>query len=95
MTDFLKMDVFFVVATVVAVLVGTLLVVALVQLVRFLRTLNRIGDEFAEEASALRVDLSEARSSIKANGLKLASLSTLLGVGKRAVARRKRKTSST
>ncbi|HEY0010660.1 MAG TPA: hypothetical protein VGB97_01950 [Candidatus Paceibacterota bacterium] len=92
MEDFLKMDIFFVVATVVMTLIGALVVVALVYAVRFLRTLNRVGDEFAEEAKAIREDVRAARARVKEEGFRAASLFSLFGKSVKRATRKKRAT---
>lgn len=98
MTDFLKMDVFFVVTTIVVVLIGALVIVALLQVVRFLRTVNRIGEQVEEETAALREDIGEARARIKQEGFRVASLVSLATkAGKRMTknAKRAKRTTST
>jgi len=87
MTDFLKMDVFFGVATVATVVVALVLIVALVYAVRLLRTLNRIGDDIEEETVAIREDVADARRKVR--GFKLASL--FLPLFKKSTRRKKRK----
>ena len=95
MTDFLKMDIFFVVTTIVVVLIGALIIVLLAQGVRFLKTLNRIGEQVEEETAALREDIGEARARIKQEGFRVASLVSLATkAGKRVVKRAKRTTST-
>ena len=95
MTDFLKMDIFFVVTTIVVVLIGALVIVVLVQVVRFLKTVNRIGEQVEEETAALREDIGEARSRIKQEGFRVASLMSLVTkAGKRMTKRAKRTTST-
>lgn len=88
MEDILKMDIFFVVATAVTVLVGATVVVALMQAVRLLKTLNRIGQEIAEETEAIRQDIKDARKKARS----FVGLAPLLGkAARRAVSRAKRK----
>jgi uncharacterized membrane protein len=65
MSDFLKMDIFFVVATVATVLIAALLVVLLIHAVRLLQTLNRISEEVEEEAKAIREDIQDARGKVR------------------------------
>ena len=89
MTDFLKMDIFFVVATVATVLIAACIVVALVYVVRLMRTLNRISEEVEEEAKAIREDIRDARSQVR--GFGWSSLFGLVTKGaKRAVSRNKK-----
>jgi hypothetical protein len=90
MSDFLKMDIFFVVATVATVLIAALIIVLLVYAVRLMQTLNRIGEEVEEEAKAIREDIHDARSSVR--GFSLARVFSLFGkTAKRATSRAKRK----
>lgn len=65
MDDFLKMDIFFGVATASAIVLTTLAAIALMYAIRLLRTLARVADEVEEEAKALRQDLDEARKDAK------------------------------
>ncbi|HEY4489358.1 MAG TPA: hypothetical protein VJA87_02640 [Candidatus Paceibacterota bacterium] len=87
MTDFLKMDVFFGVATVAAVAVTLITIVALAYAVRLLRTLNRIGDDIEEETEAIREDVEAARRKVR--GFRFASL--FLPLFKKSTRRKKRK----
>ncbi|HEX8591462.1 MAG TPA: hypothetical protein VF696_01795 [Candidatus Paceibacterota bacterium] len=90
MEDVLKMDIFFVVATVITVLIGALIIIALVYAVKFLRTINRISEEVAAEAGNIRADLKSVRA--KAGALKFAAVGPLLGkAARRFVSRTKRK----
>lgn len=86
MTDFFKMDVFFVVATVATAVVALILIVALAYAIRFLRTLNRIGDDIEEETEAIREDIHDVRKKVRR--FKLASLFTIFA---RSASRKKRK----
>jgi hypothetical protein len=88
MTDLLKMDIFFVVATAATALVAAGLIVALVYTVRLLRTMNRVAENIEEEAEAIREDIKDARESVR--GFRLGSLFSLFGKG---VKRAKRKQS--
>lgn len=90
MEDFLKMDVFFIVTTAVTVFIGTLFAIALVYAIRFLRTINRIGEDIKGETEALREDIADARKHVRgASFMKLFSM--LMGVGKRSASRKKSK----
>lgn len=70
------MDIFFVVATLGVVAVSICVVLALTALWKLLRTLDRIAEEVEEEAHAIRTDIAEARTVIKREGMKAASLMT-------------------
>ena len=90
MDDVLKMDVFFFVATIATAVIALIIAVALVYAVRFLRTLNRIGEEVEQEAHAIREDIAEARSRVR--GFRFNDLFALFGKSaKRASSRTKRK----
>jgi hypothetical protein len=87
MDEFLKMDVFFVVATVAVVIIAAVLIVALVYLVRLVRTLNRIGEEVEKEAVEFRKDIHDAREKVRS--FRFAKMLTLFGLG--ATRRRRKK----
>ncbi len=70
MNDFLKMDVFFVVATIALVLVTALVCIALWYAIRVLRSLERISLHVEAEAVELRADLDEARLAAKTEARK-------------------------
>lgn len=79
MTDFLKMDIFFAVATVSVVIVALCVCMVLVQLTRFLRTLDSIASEVEAEAQEIRADLDDARASIAREGRRLVPLLGFFG----------------
>jgi hypothetical protein len=80
MSEFLKMDIFFVIATIGFVILGILLVVALVYVILLLRTLSRIATTVEEEADAIMGDIDDARESIKREGINFfSSIGSLLG----------------
>lgn len=79
MNEFLKMDIFFIVATVAVVVVGAALCFVLVYLARFLKTLDRIANEIQEETEAIRQDLDYARQQVRMSGAKISALTSLFG----------------
>ena len=94
MSEFLKMDVFFVIATIGFVVMAVLIICALWYIVQILRTISRVADSVEEEATALKEDFREARESIKRQGIGLLSgVATLFGMagksGKRILKKRK------
>ena len=92
MEDFLKMDVFFVVATIVAVVVGLLVSVALYYVIRLLRIITHITEQVEEEAITIRKDIAEVRTRVHKEGLRFKLLSGLLEkTGKRLLSRGSRK----
>ncbi len=65
MTDFLKMDVFFVVSTVVVVAVGLLVSMVLYRIYRILTHVDDISKHVAEESAFIREDIAQLRADIK------------------------------
>lgn len=74
MDDFLKMDIFFVLATVMTLLIGILASVFLFYAIRVARTLHRLSSDIADEAHALKGDLDDARVAAKREGRHLLHL---------------------
>jgi hypothetical protein len=87
MTEFLKMDVFFVIATVGFVLLALLLGIAVFYIIQLLRTLNRVADTIEEEAMELKGDLDAARASMKRKGSSLFKFAGM--VGKRLLSKKR------
>lgn len=86
--DFIKMDIFFTVATILVAIVGLLVAAALVLFIRLLRKLERIADDVGGEAKLLIADIDEARTKVRVEGFKLAHVLSLLSkTGKRLVTR--------
>lgn len=79
MADFLKMDIFFAVATVSVALIALCMCILLVQLIRFIRTLDSIASEVEAEAQEIRADLDDARASIAREGRRLVPLLGFFG----------------
>lgn len=74
MSEFLKMDVFFFVATLATVVLTVLAAIAFFYGIRVLKGIERILGEVEEEAKALRADLNDVRAVAKREGSKLAGL---------------------
>ncbi len=74
MNDFLKMDIFFVVATISVIVVGVLLSLVLWYGLRLVKTCDRILQEVEGEAKALRADIAETRANLKREGRALSRL---------------------
>lgn len=91
MSEFLKMDAFFVIATTGFVVLAVLLGIGLFYVIQLLRTLNRVAVTVEEEAEAIKGDLDQARASIKRGGIGLMSLLGFAGkTGKRLLAKKRR-----
>jgi hypothetical protein len=79
MSEFLKMDIFFAVSTAAVVILTILLSIALIYVLRILRTVERISREASEEATRIRADIQELRSGIRIEGLKWKSIARMFG----------------
>ena len=95
MSEFFKMDFFFVVATIGFIILALLLCVALWYVIQLLRTINRVADTVDEEAQAIKTDIDDARKSIRREGTGLLSTAkTLTGfagkTGKRLLKKKRR-----
>lgn len=92
MDDFLKMDIFFVVVTLVVAVVGVLIAFALLTFLRILRTLERIAKDVEGEAKAIITDIDGVRKKVGVEGFKAAHLLTLATkTGKRLLTKSRRK----
>jgi CHASE3 domain sensor protein len=94
MSDFFKMNLFFVIATIGFVVLALLLCIALWYVIQILRTINRVADSVEEEAQILKKDFDTARASIKRQGTGfLSSLLALAGfagtTGKRLIKKKR------
>lgn len=74
MTDFAKMDVFFVVTTVAVIAVAVLLCVALYRILNILRNVEHVSKIVSDEGDLMRSDIAEMRMAIKREGFKLTHL---------------------
>lgn len=79
MNDFLKMDIFFVVTTIVVIAIGGLVGYVLWRIARILKHIEHISEQVALEAEAVRGDLAEVRAGIKKGKGKLQSFLELFG----------------
>jgi hypothetical protein len=78
MSDFAKMDIFFVVTTAAVVVVAILLSYALYRIIRILRHVEHVSELVSEEGDRVREDIAEVRDKVKTEGLKLALMSNLI-----------------
>jgi len=74
MSDFVKMDVFFVVTTIAVIVVGCMLALSLYYIIRILRNVDHVSHIVSEEGDLVRGDIAEMRSAIKREGFKWATL---------------------
>jgi H+/gluconate symporter-like permease len=78
MNEFLKMDIFFVVATGALIVFVLLLCIALWYMIKILRSISHVAETIDEETESIKSDLDEARASVKRQGASL--LTSLLAV---------------
>ena len=84
MDDFLKMDIFFLIATLVVLVIGTLIALAIWRLIILLKTLERIARDVEGEAKAIIGDIDDVRAKVRIEGFKAAHiLSLVTKTGKR------------
>jgi cell division protein FtsL len=74
MSDFAKMDIFFVVTTVAVIVVAILLSFALYRILRILRNVEHVSQIVSDEGDLVRDDIAEMRTAIKREGFKLTHL---------------------
>jgi membrane protein implicated in regulation of membrane protease activity len=65
MNEFLKMDIFFFVTTVVVVALGIFSVYVLWRLQRVLKNIEHISEQVARESDTIREDLAEVRRDVR------------------------------
>ncbi len=80
MNEFLKMDIFFFVTTVVVVALGGLVAYVLWRVSRILKHIEHISQQVALETETIRGDLAEVRAEIKQGKGKLKSLLNFFGI---------------
>ena len=84
MNDFAKMDIFFVVTTLVVVAFGIILTLILFRVWRILGHVEEISSMLSEEGSLVREDIAEFRSSVHREGFKMRFFGRFFrGIGRR------------
>lgn len=71
MTDFLKQDVFFFVATIAVGVVAVLLAILIIYIIKISRDIKYISRKAKSEADLISQDLSDLRQNVKDKGAKL------------------------
>jgi uncharacterized protein YoxC len=79
MDEFLKMDIFFFVATVAVVVLAYFAAFVLWRLQRVLKNIEHISEQVAGESDTIRQDLAELRSDVRRGKGRLKSLFGFLG----------------
>ena len=78
MNDFLKMDIFFFVTTVVVLVLGVVSAYVLWRLGRVMKHIEHISEQAALESDSIRADLAEMRSDIRKGKGRLKSFFSFL-----------------
>ena len=74
MSEFLKMDIFFAVTTMVVFFVGVMGMVALFYMIKILRNINHIAQNVSEESDHIRKDVEILRDKIRSEGMRITHL---------------------
>lgn len=77
MNDFLKMDIFFIVTTLVVVMLSVVVTLILFRVWRILGHIETISRDISEESALLREDVAQMRTRIKTEGFKFAHVMSL------------------
>lgn len=78
MSEFAKMDIFFVVTTLTVVALGIFVALILYRVWQILGHVEHISRDISEESSLLRMDISRLRQNITEEGFKWKHISTFL-----------------
>lgn len=79
MDQFLKMDIFFVVTTIVVLGGGILCIVALVYVIKILKSVDNVARNVSEESDSMRGDISILRHKIREQGMKVKHFADFFG----------------
>jgi len=74
MSQFLEMDIFFLVTTIVVIAIGVFLVLILMRIWRILGHVENISKDVSEESALLRDDIGDLREKIRVEGFKVFTL---------------------
>lgn len=89
MSEFLKMDIFFAVTTMVVFFFGALGMVALYYVVRILRNFDRVAKNIADESDNVKKDVALLRAKAHEEGMRIGHLlDFFLGMRERQRAKR-------
>jgi len=77
MNDFLKMDIFFIITTLVVLMLGIVVTLILFRVWRILGHVEDISRDISEESALLRSDVAQMRARIKTEGFKFAHIMSL------------------
>ena len=78
MSQFLQMDIFFLVTTIVVIAIGVFLVLILMRIWRILGHVENISKDVSEESALLRDDIDDLREKMRTEGFKIFTLGAFL-----------------
>ena len=78
MNQFLQMDIFFLVTTVVVIAIGVLLALILARIWRILGHVENISKDVSEESALLRDDIEDLRTKMHREGFKVFTMGAFL-----------------
>lgn len=79
MNDFLKMDIFFFMTTLVVTFLGIFGVVALYYVIRILKNIEHLSNIAIEEANEIRDDIAEVRTKVREEGIRFQGVMDFFG----------------
>lgn len=71
MSEFLKMDIFFVITTIIVVIVGVFIIVALYYLIRILKSVDHLAENVSTESDNIKGDILLLRTKMREEGTKI------------------------
>lgn len=74
MSEFLKMDIFFAVTTMVVFFFGVMGMVALYYIIRILRSLDHVARNVSDESDHIREDVRILRDKVRSEGMRITHL---------------------
>lgn len=84
MNDFLKMDIFFMITTLVVVMLGIVVTLILFRVWRILGNVEKISAMLSDEGSLVRQDIADLRSNVRREGFRMRFISKFFrDIGKR------------
>jgi uncharacterized protein YoxC len=79
MNEFLKMDVFFAITSVVTIILAVLIIILLVYLIKFVKNIKYISDKARTETDNLSQDIQTLRENIHREGFKVKHVLSFFG----------------
>ena len=84
MNDFLKMDIFFMITTLVVIILGIAVTFILFRIWRILGNVEKISAMLSDEGSLVRKDIADFRSNVRREGFRMRFISNFFrDIGKR------------